>query len=70
MSEPTVDRTRCPLCGGNNACAMEAGAGDCWCRDASFAPSLFERLPAGARGAACICRRCAEAAAPSPPPPR
>ena len=68
MTDAAPDRTRCPLCGGDNACAMEAGTGDCWCRDVRFAPALFERLPAGARGTACICRRCAEAAAASPPP--
>ncbi len=67
MSETGLDRTRCPLCGESNACAMEAGTGDCWCRDVQFAPSLFERLPEGTRGAACICRRCALAATRSPP---
>ncbi len=69
MNDSSIDRTRCPLCGESNACAMEAGTGECWCRDVRFVPSLFERLPSGTRGAACICRRCAESAATSPPPP-
>ena len=68
MNESSVDRTRCPLCGGDNACAMEAGTDDCWCRNVRFAPGLFEKLPDEARGAACICRRCALAAAEPPPP--
>jgi hypothetical protein len=64
----TVDPSRCPLCGEPNACALADGrpADPCWCVDAAFSHELLERVPPGARGAACVCRRCATAAAPQP----
>ncbi|TSE26271.1 cysteine-rich CWC family protein [Tepidimonas aquatica] len=63
--EPTVDPARCPLCGGDNACAMQAQhrSGQpqppCWCTRVSFAPDLLARVPEVARGRACLCPRCA-----------
>ena len=57
----------CPLCGGANACAMAAGVGadgpPCWCVAATFGDALLARVPAAARGRACICAACAAAAA-------
>ncbi|MBL8303119.1 MAG: cysteine-rich CWC family protein [Ideonella sp.] len=53
---------RCPLCGGPNACAPAACGRfdvDCWCREASFGAALLARVPAAARGLACVCKRCA-----------
>ena len=67
---PAPDPTRCPLCGLGNGCAMEAERATgrpqppCWCRSADFSPSLRARVPAAARGLACICARCVAAAAP------
>jgi len=65
MKEPvTTEKHRCPLCGGDNRCAMEVERatgvpqGPCWCVDATFEPGLLVRLPEGARGKACICARC------------
>ncbi|MBI3157416.1 MAG: cysteine-rich CWC family protein [Burkholderiales bacterium] len=60
----SIDATRCPLCGGDNACAMASGHADrpCWCTQLSFDAGLLARVPADAKGAACICRRCAETA--------
>lgn len=55
-------RSRCPLCGDDNLCAMEAGGGSCWCRGVKFTPALLARVPAEARDKVCICRKCAEAA--------
>jgi len=55
----------CPLCGGANACAMAAGGADgspCWCVAATFGDALLARVPAAARGRACICAACAAAA--------
>lgn len=65
------DPTRCPLCGASNLCAMEIerATGEaqppCWCMaaDFSFDEALLARIPAEARGQACICARCATAAA-------
>lgn len=67
-SHPTPDPTRCPLCGGDNRCALELekARGEpqppCWCRDERFTPELLARIPAEARGMACLCQGCARAA--------
>jgi hypothetical protein len=63
------DPTRCPLCGAGNACALEAERATgiaqppCWCMSASFGEALLSRVPPAARRKACICARCAAAAA-------
>ena len=62
--ESTADPARCPLCGGDNRCAMEIEQATgvkqppCWCVDATFSAELLARLPAQAQGKACICARC------------
>jgi hypothetical protein len=55
-----IDDTRCPICGGDNECAMAKGepASRCWCQDAEISDELMERVPEEARGKACICPRC------------
>jgi hypothetical protein len=56
----------CPLCGKPNDCAAACSgdlAAPCWCRDATFTPALLARVPADARGRACICAACAAAGA-------
>jgi len=59
-----TDPTRCPLCGGDNRCAMEVqkATGEpqppCWCVTETFTPDLLARLPEEAKGKACICARC------------
>lgn len=62
--EAPIDAARCPLCGGDNRCAMEIGRatgqdpGTCWCVNATFDSNLLDRLPDAARGKACICSDC------------
>ncbi|WP_334135939.1 cysteine-rich CWC family protein [Tepidimonas sp.] len=62
---PAVDPGRCPLCGGANGCAMEhqrrSGVEQppCWCTGVRFTAELLARVPAPARGQACVCERCA-----------
>jgi len=65
MDDVTTPETRrCPLCGGDNRCAMEVERatgmpqGPCWCVNATFDPDLLARLPEAARGKACICAAC------------
>jgi len=66
MTDTTLppDPTRCPLCGGDNRCAMEVeratgvAQGPCWCSTQTFSPGLLARLPAEAQGKACICGHC------------
>ena len=76
MNAPTpVDPTRCPLCGGDNRCAMEIERATgqaqpaCWCTTATFPPDLLQRLPEAARGQACICPACVQAALAGAPRP-
>lgn len=57
----------CPLCGQPNGCAAaRSGRFDtpCWCTEVRFTPALLARVPAAQQGRACICRACAEGAAP------
>lgn len=52
---------RCPLCGEANGCPMAGGAtcpGVCWCRVVDMPSALVQRVPAEARGVACICHAC------------
>jgi hypothetical protein len=59
-----IDATRCPLCGGDNRCAIELeretgqAQAPCWCMSATFTAALRERIPLEARNLACICARC------------
>lgn len=58
------DPTRCPLCGGDNRCAMEVERDTgvqqppCWCVSATFSADLMARLPTESAGKACICPNC------------
>jgi hypothetical protein len=71
MSDATPDPSRCPLCGTANQCGMAAGSSECWCFGATVSKDALERLPAEARGKACLCARCAAAAeAPAEAAPR
>lgn len=69
MPAPTSDALKpdpghCPLCGGDNRCAMEIEKASgqaqppCWCVSQTFSAELLARLPAEAQGQACICARC------------
>jgi len=65
---PPADPTRCPLCGGDNRCAMETEKATglpqppCWCVTETFPPALMARIPEAARGRACLCPGCVKAA--------
>jgi hypothetical protein len=66
-SEP--DPSRCPLCGGPNGCAVEAGgeAAACWCMQVEMGDEVLERVPEPARNRACVCAACARGDAESAP---
>jgi hypothetical protein len=57
------DATRCPLCGGDNECAVAAGRSveTCWCMNASIDSGVLGSIPKEAQGRVCICARCAAA---------
>ena len=57
-----LPRRACPLCGKANDCAPAAcGAfrGDCWCEAVTINAEALARVPAEAKGKACLCRACA-----------
>ena len=58
VSPPTLDPRRCPLCGGDNACGIAAGAATCWCFDTVISAELIERVPADLQDQSCICPAC------------
>lgn len=57
-----VDRWEqtCPLCGGDNDCAIAAGEaiGECWCRTATISARALAAIPAESVGRRCICATC------------
>jgi hypothetical protein len=56
----SIDPARCPVCGAENRCAMAADpdASHCWCFDVTISAESLSRVPAEARGVACLCARC------------
>jgi prepilin-type N-terminal cleavage/methylation domain-containing protein/prepilin-type processing-associated H-X9-DG protein len=63
MSKEFSNPSRCPLCGGPNACLLAspvAFKGRCWCTREEFPPQLLARVPEHLRNRACICRLCLE----------
>ena len=67
---PSLDSTRCPLCGQANQCAIEVELATglkqppCWCAQTTFTAALLSKIPEPARGKACLCTACAELDAP------
>ena len=62
-SDPTVDETRCPLCGQPNECHLcgsAEGKGPCWCAKVEIPGELIAQVPLALRNRACICRGCVE----------
>jgi len=58
----------CPRCGADNDCAVaRRGTFDtpCWCARIVVAHDVVDALPEAQRNVACLCRRCATAAAAS-----
>jgi hypothetical protein len=61
----TVDATRCPLCGKDNACGAERGAAPCWCFSLQVPGQTLEQVAPALRNRACLCRQCAQSGAPA-----
>lgn len=64
VADGGVDPCRCPLCGTDNACALTRGCAEtaCWCAGEVFPADLLARIPAAARGRACVCQGCVRGA--------
>jgi len=50
----------CPLCGGENQCAMAAGETGkaCWCQAVTIDASALANIPAESIGKRCLCPAC------------
>jgi len=50
----------CPLCGGDNQCAMAAGkaAETCWCWAATIDAAALAKIPPDSVGKRCLCPAC------------
>jgi hypothetical protein len=56
-----VDPSICPTCGEPNTCGLRQGKTECWCMSVQIPEQALARIPAEARGIACICPRCGAA---------
>ena len=62
MSEGKYDDGKaCPICGKPNDCALASGRDheSCWCWTTSMAEGVLDAVPDDAKGAVCVCAKCA-----------
>tara|TARA_R110001592_G_scaffold363371_1_gene685705 strand:+ start:325858 stop:326073 length:216 start_codon:yes stop_codon:yes gene_type:complete len=52
----------CPLCGGENQCAMASGDDGraCWCQAVIIDAAALARIPADSVGKRCLCPACGQ----------
>lgn len=59
MESPRLtDPKLCPLCTRPNECGMAAQRETCWCFSVKVDPAALEKIPAEAKGKACVCQAC------------
>lgn len=58
-----IDPSICPSCGEANACGISQGKSECWCFAAVIEQAALDRIPSDRKKLACICAKCAAAAA-------
>ena len=58
-----VDPAICASCGEPNACGLSQGQTDCWCFSVKIEQEALERIPSEMKNLACLCAKCAKAAA-------
>ncbi len=60
MANTTPTDRLCPLCNGDNDCAMANGRPpeSCWCQGVELNPDSLAAIPEDARGRRCICAKC------------
>jgi hypothetical protein len=61
MTDSTQAASLCPLCGGENQCAIAAGkpADSCWCNYATISAEAKAKA-ADSAGERCICPTCGQ----------
>lgn len=60
-SQADNDASRCPLCGGPNACKLcttGGGSAPCWCATVNVPATLLACVPENKRNVSCICSTC------------
>jgi hypothetical protein len=58
-----IDTSRCPSCGEPNVCGLSQGKSECWCFSVKIERETLARIPNEKKNLACLCARCAQAAA-------
>jgi hypothetical protein len=58
VKESPIDPRCCPLCGNSNESGVAAGEKLCWCFCQPVPKEVLQRLPAEARGVACVYHAC------------
>ena len=60
MTEQEQQARICPLCGGDNQCAMAAGrpADTCWCQGVTINPAALAKIPQASVNKHCLCPAC------------
>lgn len=58
-----LPQTLCPLCGGDNQCAIAAGKPPetCWCQNATISAEALAAVPEDAVNKVCLCPACGQA---------
>ncbi|MCB1705999.1 MAG: cysteine-rich CWC family protein [Halioglobus sp.] len=61
MSDSRETAATCPLCGGDNQCAIAAGRSgtNCWCQTATISAEARAKA-ADSADRQCICRACGQ----------
>jgi len=59
---PLYTKSKCPLCGNPNQCAVAAdpNATECWCESVIFPSELLAQIPEDAIRKTCVCQKCLE----------
>ncbi len=71
MIDDEPNTSICPLCGGENSCALVVSAESsepCWCESLKIPEAVLQQIPLEARNKSCVCRECIERHAESPAP--
>ncbi|WP_372864707.1 cysteine-rich CWC family protein [Spongiibacter sp.] len=69
MNSHTANSKLCPLCEGDNHCAIARGdpAIDCWCMSTPITPEARRLAAAQGEGQRCLCQTCGQALPASEP---
>jgi hypothetical protein len=60
MKDSNAQEKICPLCGGDNECAVAAGKppDSCWCKKVTISPKALAAIPVESVDKYCLCPAC------------